>query len=229
MAAKKCTKCGEVKPLDQFYKFKLGKLRRQAECKPCSDARRRAFAKTRREAERESRRLWAKNNPDKAKLSKAISRAKPEQRARMRKYSAAWYAENRDRLRPVRAAWYQETYEDRKPLYAQYQANRRALLRGAVGSHSLGEIWALYAKQRGHCATCSESLDGSFDRDHIVPLIAGGDNYITNIQLLCALCNRRKGARSMEEFLKTRSLKKEDEQNGRRRFQYLSMVHDPGE
>lgn len=36
--------------------------------------------------------------------------------------------------------------------------------------------------------------------DHIVPKSLGGGNDLDNAQLMCVICNGRKGARSMEEF-----------------------------
>lgn len=35
MDAKACSRCKETKPLDQFYKHRLGKLGRRAQCIPC--------------------------------------------------------------------------------------------------------------------------------------------------------------------------------------------------
>ena len=230
MAAKQCTKCGEAKPLEQFYRFKLGKLGRQAECKICSDARRRKFAKTRPEAERHSRRLWEKNNPEIVKASGAKKRANQSYKQRMKEYGAVWYAENRDRLRPIRAAWHAENYEEhRKPKMVQNEANRRARLRRAGGSHTLEQVMALLNSQRSVCACCPTSIASSFHRDHIVPLASGGSNDISNIQLLCPPCNRSKGARSMDQFLKTRSLNKEDDNDGRRRREPQGLVNHGGE
>lgn len=42
---------------------------------------------------------------------------------------------------------------------------------------------------------CGASLKDGFHRDHRVPLVAGGSNDITNIDLLCGPCNLRKGAK----------------------------------
>ena len=38
--------------------------------------------------------------------------------------------------------------------------------------------------------------------DHIHPIAAGGTNAPDNLQLLCARCNSRKGARPFEYLLK---------------------------
>jgi 5-methylcytosine-specific restriction endonuclease McrA len=204
MAAKKCSKCGEIKPLESFYKFKLGKFGRQAECKPCSNARRRAFAATRPEAERESRKEWARRHPptEAQKTRKAAYRL--SRKDVMRVYSASWYERNKERLKPLRAAWHQENYADkRKPKMVQNQANRRARLRASGGSHTLEQVMDLLAKQRGKCAVCRCKIE-KFHRDHITPLASGGSNDIFNIQLLCRPCNLNKKARDPVEYMQSK-------------------------
>jgi hypothetical protein len=60
---------------------------------------------------------------------------------------------------------------------------------------------AVFYRDRGRCVTCDVDLSGLLSAwseehfDHVIPLSAGGINDVTNIQLLCGECNRRKGAR----------------------------------
>ncbi|MFD4254597.1 HNH endonuclease [Amycolatopsis thermoflava] len=57
---------------------------------------------------------------------------------------------------------------------------------------------AVYFRERGRCASCARDLTGLLDAlpdkqfDHIVPLTEGGLNDVSNLQLLCADCNRAK-------------------------------------
>jgi 5-methylcytosine-specific restriction endonuclease McrA len=195
---KQCSKCKETKPLDLFYKQKAGRFGVGSQCKNCMDLRRRINAAANKDRERRVRRAWEKSNLEKKKAY----RSRPERKAYASDFSRKWYQENKARLKPIRAKWFEENYETkRKPAMVQHQANRRARLRGAAGEHSLAEVWALYAKQKCLCAACKQSLDGNFHRDHIVPLVAGGTNFISNIQLLCGDCNRIKGPRSNEWLL----------------------------
>ncbi len=59
---------------------------------------------------------------------------------------------------------------------------------------------AVYFRDRGMCAICAADLSGVLaigseeNYDHIVPLAAGGLNDVTNIQLLCRVCNSKKAA-----------------------------------
>lgn len=63
---------------------------------------------------------------------------------------------------------------------------------------------AIYFRDRGRCTLCKCDLSGllslseKLNYDHIVPLIKGGTNEVTNIQLLCEHCNKSKGGNNMK-------------------------------
>ena len=79
-----------------------------------------------------------------------------------------------------------------RELSAAACARRRAKKRDAGGDYTAEQITDLYLKQRGRCANCGTKLGDKFHRDHKVALSDGGDNDISNIELLCAKCNLRK-------------------------------------
>jgi hypothetical protein len=69
---------------------------------------------------------------------------------------------------------------------------------------------AVYHRDKGRCQLCHRDLTGVINPvseaqiDHIWPLAKSGSNDVTNFQLLCARCNRRKafksGITSMEYY-----------------------------
>ncbi len=75
--------------------------------------------------------------------------------------------------------------------------NRRARLAGAGGRHTAKQITELYKRQKGKCAepTCRVKLNGTYHKDHILPVALGGGSEIANIQLLCEPCNMSKCAK----------------------------------
>lgn len=49
------------------------------------------------------------------------------------------------------------------------------------------------------CLCCGDELPlKELTLDHIVPQSAGGPGALTNLQLLCEKCNRRKGAKEVD-------------------------------
>jgi 5-methylcytosine-specific restriction endonuclease McrA len=202
---KKCSKCGQEKPMELFYRMKASKDGRGPWCKACMDANAEAHRTADPERARRQRREWEQRNPDKVREIGAKKRAKPEYKDRMQAYSREYYAANKERLQPIRAKWHEENYATkRKPKMVQNEANRRARRRAVGGSHTIEQIQELHRKQRGLCVACRCSLADGFHRDHVTPLAAGGSNDISNIQLLCPDCNRSKNARHPVEFMQSR-------------------------
>ncbi|MDR2905353.1 MAG: HNH endonuclease [Helicobacteraceae bacterium] len=57
----------------------------------------------------------------------------------------------------------------------------------------------LYKEQNGLCNGCKAQFEiWNMEIDHIIPKSKGGGDYYENYQLLCASCNKIKGARPME-------------------------------
>ncbi len=56
----------------------------------------------------------------------------------------------------------------------------------------------LYGEQEGHCAGCQTHFEvRHLEVDHIIAKKHGGQDFLSNLQLLCANCNRIKGDRGM--------------------------------
>lgn len=177
---KRCSKCGEIKPLDQFKPRKESPDGRRAECRTCRNAVERIRCAHRR-----------KNDP--AYLEKA--------RAASRENARRYYAD------PER---YQRAVAYRKDRYYTHQEYRQSVLKRALQScharrartmHNGGsfteEEWnALCAHYDYRCLCCGGLKP--LTRDHVIPISKGGDNSINNIQPLCETCNKSKGNKTID-------------------------------
>jgi hypothetical protein len=57
--------------------------------------------------------------------------------------------------------------------------------------------WRCNNKHKGNCLSKSEFLTDRFDIDHVVPLVLGGVDTISNLQALCPGCHAQKTSNDM--------------------------------
>lgn len=154
------------------------------------NANRATYKKQWHEKNRERRLQKSRDNRDHANtLARAWREANKERwQAYMRQYRET----NKERLSEYNRRNANEWRKAHPELRAASQANRRARKRGCEGAISAAQVAALYRQQKGRCASCQTPLNNLFHKDHIMPLVLGGEHRIENIQLLCPPCNLRK-------------------------------------
>lgn len=166
---KKCTTCGETKPLSEFYKKHTSRDGHRTKCKPCCQAwlkeynKRPEVAATRQKKNREH---WLEN--------------REERKAACREY----YATNREELLEWSKRYNQENphiswarhYRDRAIEYG-YPLIEESLTREDVVSEYGDKCW--------HCET------GDFEElDHYPLAVAlGGAHVLSNVRPSCHSCN----------------------------------------
>jgi hypothetical protein len=187
---KRCTKCGETKPIDIFAIYGG---RPYSWCREC---------------QRRSVREWKQKNPDKVREQQSRkfakdpikSRAKNAsqfQKHKVKRYVAfkKWNLENPDKVRAYSAGWKDRNREKVAISSSEYRGRSttrdRARLRHILNKYGMtGEQWNdLYDRQGGVCAICGKP-DGHRKRRLVV------DHCHTTGRvrgLLCISCNAALG------------------------------------
>jgi len=163
---KTCTCCKEAKELSEFSPDKRISSGFQSRCKKC-------FATIMRDRRR--------TNPEAHRLSIKLSTQKHyvAKLARNKRYRL----ENPDKV----AEWKAKDRQQNKARVLADNANRRALQRVPLTP----EVVQIYALRDFYRAM---SLGEDFHVDHIIPLSKGGAHVHTNLQVIPAIDNLRKGA-----------------------------------
>jgi 5-methylcytosine-specific restriction endonuclease McrA len=212
MAAKKCSKCDTEKSPDRFYKHPGCKDGLRPECKACFYAARRArFDPVRH---REYNKKYRAKNPNKDR--EYYEKNKAILIPRMVEYNR----KNREAYLAKMRGW-RKANPEKVQVWVR---NRRAKLKGLVGSHSIEDINDLLKAQNGRCVYCACDIRGAFQVDHIIPVSRGGRNDKANLQLLCKACNLDKRDKDPVEYSKTRAIR--EKENGRRSSEPQDMVSD---
>ena len=115
-------------------------------------------------------------------------------------YKGVFYS-TEEKLKPADVAALADEKENRKRLTLEKAHTLQAMRQQAdgpkdwkPGREPIPQEVKLTVWQRdgGRCVECGSQQDLEFD--HVIPLAMGGSNTERNLQLLCADCNRRKGA-----------------------------------
>lgn len=179
--AKTCSRCGEIKPLTDYY---VRKGKAQAACKACIIAGNKRWNDAHPEAIAAASTRWQRRNKD-----------------RVRAHNVEWYHANKQSSRDRVAAWKLANPEaDSLRRIKGHQRRRARVLLARVGPVDLNLLWI---RQCAICAICNARIDRglahpdpmSKSLDHIVPLALGGTHEQSNLAWTHLVCNLRKGTR----------------------------------
>lgn len=208
-----CCICKKTKNISEFNKNKSSKDGLDNKCAECNRIACREWASKNKERAAERLIEWKEKNKERVISSrKEYYHANKEN---MKAAALAWYFDNLTKAREARRKYYElnkesisaanKEYRRKNPhISAASNRNRKARAKSAEGSHSPKDILKILKKQNCMCANCKKKVSHSgkdkYHVDHIFPLFLGGGNGPENLQILCQICNLKKGAKNPIEW-----------------------------
>ena len=146
---KTCTKCGESKPLSDFY-WSKSRQRYESSCKRCTSVRTLRYRAKHLDRIKEAQKVWQTNNRDRTRMAQdryhqrnpnaareARSRYAEAHRPEMARKMARWRDRNREHSREYMRSYYQRGYYARRRAKPEFRitsslrSRLRAVLSGA--------------------------------------------------------------------------------------------------
>ncbi len=212
---KRCTKCGESKPLSEFWHRKRrGHNRPIPACKVCDGANARNWSNNNKDRVRSTERAWRDRNKERLALREKL-RVRDYKSVSYRKYRRqyveehkrevsrghhSWYLRNKEKVKGQATRWHRAHPHKR----AEIEASRRAKIRNA-DPHDRALMSKFYAHARTarriSCYWCNKRIPmGKRQIDHIHALSGDGLHTIHNLCVSCPSCNWSKHDRPANEF-----------------------------
>lgn len=186
MESKKCTKCGEVKPLDGFYFRSDPKPRWTGECKACLEVKGKQYRDRNREKRRGKDLAYREAHREEAsKRSRDWLKANPE---KAREAHRSWDAKNKEKVREIKERWRVANKDKLAAALAAYRAKKLRATPEWRDSFLIAEAYPL-AKLR------TQVLGFRWQVDHIIPLRSDrvcGLHVESNLRVIPFVANRAK-------------------------------------
>lgn len=196
---KRCSMCGEVKPVTEFYKKRKSWNSRCISC-----------------AKQYTHKHYIKNKEKLDKQHTAYNKAHPEKaRARTKKWTLAnkekvakktrlyrianaeKVAETLKKFHQYRPEYRKKYYNAHKDNYIVYKNKRRAVEKDATATLTAQEWKEIKDKYGNHCIYpgCNST---KVTLDHVIPLSKGGTHTADNVQPLCLKHNLKKFTKAID-------------------------------
>lgn len=194
---KKCTRCGEIKKLEEFGVRKSAKDGRKSGCKKCLNKLQKEFYKSEKgqkhykEYEKSDHRKELRKDPEQIKKKK-IAERKPHRLAKKREYTKKRYHTQGEKERLKR--WKKDNPEWVRANGVERRARKLNATPDWLTKEQKAEIVEIYRKRQ----IISDEMGEVYHVDHIVPLRGKdvcGLHVPWNLQIISKTENLEKGNR----------------------------------
>jgi hypothetical protein len=212
---KHCSKCGDIKKLEDFSKHKSGLGGRNSECKECNSKRLKKwykenpdylsnYYKDNRESQLEKNREWREANKEYRteyrrnwyeENTEYVREYCEQNRDKRNEYGREWYERNRETKAEYRRKWQCENPEKLK-IYS----NRRRARKAALANDLTPEQYAITLDYFGNaCALTGCNIN--IEMEHALPLVIGhGGTTFGNCYPMANGLNQSKGNKNIFEW-----------------------------
>lgn len=180
LGLKRCFKCSETKPLEDFFRNRARKDGRSSDCKSCN---------------MQASMKWSAENAERVRARDRERYAdNPGRRERIRK----WQKANPDRVRA-----FAQRYRDTHPLEERLRGSyaRAHSPEATITAEELRAYWAANGITEDRCYYTGAPLRDGWHLDHKTPLSRGGAHSVENLVPTTAEINALKGSYTAEEFI----------------------------
>lgn len=184
-----CTKCGESKPLENFYNIKKDASKYCTECKSCMNEANKKYRQANREKISKQRQQYRRANQE--KVAAGLKAWREKNRDYDRATSAQWRKDNPELYKQQMRNWRQKNKQRKSEL-----DHRRRARKAANGSYVVTA--RDMRKLAGPCVYCGSVSDITLD--HVIPISRGGSHGIGNLVAACRPCNNRKLDKTVMEW-----------------------------
>jgi hypothetical protein len=202
---KKCTKCGEVKSLDEFNNDKKGKHGKAYQCKSCN----KKYKQDNKEYHKEYHKEYYKNNKEKEKKRLALYRKKNKDKRKI--YDKKHREKHREKINKYKSKWYKE--KQKIDTVFKLSNNIRANIANSLKKNGYNKKTKTYNILKCDYDFFMQWLNrvasngyqygfGNLELDHVVPISLAETedeaillNHYSNYQLLSADENQSKSNR----------------------------------
>ena len=171
----KCKNCEKTFDESNFYNDKSKPSGKKPRCKACEKLT--IDVKRRREYEKK---YWS--DPDRKEKRKAQIRRS--------------MAKNMDAYKVKR----KEYLKTDAGMNTQRKAGQVTRCKSAGAYIEHVDPLELYQEQNGVCYMCLEQFNfKDMEMDHLIPICKGGKHEVSNVKMCCGTCNKKKGAKMLQE------------------------------